>query len=279
MGNTQCFLSEDGLVINMIEFIKNIPKKVKQLRVGEVSIVPKGANQEAHILMTKLDETQNKNEEVKMPETGNEVVNLTELVKTLIKENMPEVKPKTEQEDILKKVADLIAPFEQKISEFEKEKAMAKEEKVSFGGKEFSKSAIGTDAFEVMKAQAEEIKKKEVELKKAILEAEFDVKYPNVSKEILTKEDYAYMYMNIEGLPQTRTFVDKLLSLQNEITTKAIEEVGINKEASSPIAKTASDKLTELIEAYAKEHKVEKHIAQEKVLDTAEGAKLYREVK
>lgn len=150
----------------------------------------------------------------------------------------------------------------------------ADENHTMLDGTVIAKSATG-NLFATLKSQDLELRKmrEDSQLAKAIAQASVDI--PNVPGEAMAK---AKMLMGIQSLDvATRDSVMGILKGADELWKARKTPAGELTTEDTDVAKAAQGKLMKMVSDYQTAHSVSKTVAMQKVVNTTEGAELYKQ--
>ena len=235
---------------------------LEKLRLSELSLVDKGANQHAAVTIMKraddeVDETDDK-ETNRLSKAGSSGINpdgekMSEDVTKKLAEIEKVLADKTaELEKAYKDMAEMKAMEEKKKKEMEMKK---NDETVEVSGQMISKSAVGDATFAVFKAQAEQIAKAEERIAKAEEAAELAILEKRAASEFAhipgTSAEHAKVLKALKAMPdEVAKSVEAIMKVAEESNAKAFETVGFSK--SSIESRSAEEKLEKAAEEIRK---------------------------
>jgi hypothetical protein len=253
--------------------------KLRKLKVKEVSLVDRGANQPAKVVLYKRHNLLNN---VIMQKEANESLDKGELD---IMPKTPEELQKALDEQVAKNT-ELTEKLEKATTDFDELKKqldeavskMSEVEKKAAKDEELKKS-MPEDVlkrFEELetlrkqdadKLQAEIAKREEMEMAKKA-----EDEYPNIPGESVQKGKLLQAINKMAD--DQKEFALSVLKSSDEALAKRMEEKG---SGASPTAVSAQEKLDKMADELAKAEGITKAAAFDKVTQTAEGKKLYEE--
>lgn len=185
---------------------------------------------------------------------------------------MTDVKKTAELES---QVADLTKKLEEANASIEKMKAddIAKnDETIEVAGVAIKKSAIGAEAFALLKKQGEDVAKAKEAAEMASFEKVAKDEYGNLPGEDLAKAKVLRAVSKMDDAEKTE--LEKMLKAANAAMKKHFTPAG--QDGGGDFAK-AEDELEAMAKTYASEHKVSIEKARVDVLDTPRGRELYNQ--
>lgn len=172
-------------------------------------------------------------------------------------------------------VAELTKKLDAANASIEKMKAdeIAKnDETIEVGGAAIKKSAIGAEAFALLKKQAEDVAKAKEAAEMASFEKVAKDEYGNLPGEDLAKAKVLRAVAKMDD--ETKSELEKMLKAANAAMKKHFDPAG--KDGGGEFAK-AEDELEAMAKTYAAENKVSIVKARVDVLDTPRGRELYNQ--
>lgn len=255
----------------------------RNLQVDEVSLVDKGANPGAKVVLTKFDNRVNIDPN---PINGDPpAMTVEELQKALAAQ-------KAEVEKTLGEITSVKAELtsvQADLSKAQEAKKMAEDELEKMKQKDCKKPPEGeldedmkkkldpavTKSFEAMQKRLEESEKLHKELADKLelqsLEKQAEQAYPNIPGEPVQK---AVLLRTVNSLPEVqKKYMEEVLTSANKALESRFTAIGNN--TSEVLKGDANQQFDALVKNYAKEHGVSEIDANEAVLKTAEGQALY----
>lgn len=270
-------------------------RRLKNITVNFVSLVPQGANPGAEILITK----ENNGMELQFNLDQKSVTDLiTKALGGVGSTDGDAPIPMTEdnikkafsvvKEDLSTMVADLVnkAVEEANAKACEPKKADPKmddpkepvakglDETIKIGDNVICKSIVGDDVFASLKSMSTELAKQAYESELERLTLSVEKEYPNIPGESRTK---ALLLKSISGMPESvQTLAKSILSLaESGLSEKINKESGHSTIPSDSIGKEAETKLDQMAKEYASKHGISYFKAYQAVLESDAGANLY----
>lgn len=276
------------------------PKRLlKNITVNFVSLVPKGANPGAEILLTK----ENSGMEVQLnldqksvtdlitkalggvgTSDGNTPIPMTE---DNIKKAFSVVK-----EDLSNLVADLVSKAveeanakacdpkkaeDPKMENGKESITKGLDETIQIGDSVICKSIVGDDVFTSLKSMSTELAKQAYESELERLTISVEKEYPNIPGEARTK---ALLLKSIMAMPDSvQNLAKSILSLaEGGLSEKINKESGHAVVPSVTVGKEAEAKLDQMAKEYANQMGVSYFKAYQSVLESEAGAALYEQM-
>ena len=256
--------------------------KLKNLRLAELSLVDEPANKDARVTIFKRAETLDptaggpagdplSNKETDMTEDAKKVADLQAQITDLTKRAEAADKRAADAGTSLADVTKRAEKAEADLATVTKAKeTVEKDEVIKVGEIEVKKSAVGDATFAVIKAQQAEIVKERDARELVELTKRAETEYASLPGEPVAK---AKVLKAMAGLgEEDRTALDVMLKAGQAAMDERMAERGTA--AGKPVG-SAEEELDKLAATYAVENKVNKAAAYMKVLETAEGSKLY----
>lgn len=263
------------------------PHKLKDLIINELSLVTRGANQKANIVLFKQHSENNDNIKSEKNLNLNEGLNMSlekilEEVTKALSPVVAKVEDLSQKVDTLKAAKPEVEPEDKKEDKNSKMKPEKKSEDVAEVDETLAKQAQEVE--EMKKSLAEtlsDLKKQAEDLQKQADELKLEKQLLAIQKQIETEYPY------LPGTQEQKVDLFKRLS-EDEFGKSVLKQLSDKNQGlmktyghSVPGAAGSEDpqaKLDQLSKAYADEHKVSLAKAEAAVLETNEGRKLYKEL-
>lgn len=281
---------------------------LKEVKIGEVSFVGRGANPGARQSLFKTADIDNvrlaeantdkgeDNSPATLKKSKEDKMSKEALEK--LQKKFDELQAKLTKSEFLASMDDAqtihyngldddgkaaFAKMDDKARTAAVEEAVAKkaadDETMEVDGNTIKKSEVGAGVFAFMKAQqaktdaaVAKADKLEAETIQKSLESEAEKMFPNMTG---TATDKAAILKGIRALPKEQQDTQvKMLKAADAAMAKSFKEIGQGGQGE---ASTASEKLTKMAKEYADKNSVTFEKAYSEVMDTQEGAELYGE--